>query len=115
MKKKKPRHPRLYIEEININSSSKLFKYLSNSFDNSGRVLKEEVEKIDENDGSIIKKNLLEYRKLENFIKIQKNVLKKHQKAGNYDASNILKSSVMLMEDFKKEFDSWFKINKIKL
>ena len=59
MKKKKPRHPRLYLEEININSSSKLFKYLSNSFDNSGRVLKEEVEKIDENDGSIIKKNLL--------------------------------------------------------
>ena len=51
----------------------------------------------------------MEYKKLENFINIQKKVLNKHQKARNYDAENIVKTSIMLMEDFKSEFDSWFK------
>ena len=55
----------------------------------------------------------MEYKKLENFIKMQKKVLNKHQISRNYDAENIVKTSIVLMEDFKSKFDNWFKKNKI--
>jgi hypothetical protein len=110
MRKKQPVHPKLYIKEELIKSSNKIYQYLSNDFIDSERVIKEEVEITNQNDNSIYKKNQMEYKKLENFINIQKKVLNKHQKARNYDAENIVKGSIMLMEEFKSEFDSWFKM-----
>lgn len=112
MRKKQPVHPKLYIKEELIKSSNKIYQYLSNDFIDSERVIKEEVEITNQNDNSIYKKNQMEYKKLENFINIQKKVLNKHQKARNYDAENIVKGSIMLMEEFKSEFDSWFKMYK---
>jgi len=109
MRKKQPVHPKLHVKEELIKSSNKIYQYLSNDFIDSERVIKEEVEITNQNDNSIYKKNQMEYKKLENFINIQKKVLNKHQKARNYDAENIVKTSIMLMEDFKSEFDSWFK------
>ncbi|MAX30299.1 MAG: hypothetical protein CMG14_05355 [Candidatus Marinimicrobia bacterium] len=112
MKKKSPKHPRLYLSEKFVDSSDKkTFKYLSNDFIDNQRLEKEEV--VDKNDYSIFDKNCQEYDKLNKFIKIQKIVLKKHKKDRNYDAENIVKSSINLMENFKKDFDSWFKKNKI--
>ena len=112
MRKKQPVHPKLYLKEELIKSSNKIYQYLSNDFIDSERVIKEEVEITNQNDDSIYKKNQMEYKKLENFINIQKKVLNKHQKARNYDAVNIVKGSIMLMKDFKSEFDSWFKMYK---
>ena len=112
MKKKSPKHPRLYLSEKFVDSSDKkTFKYLSNDFIDNQRLEKEEV--VDKNDYSIFDKNCQEYDKLNKFIKIKKIVLKKHKKDRNYDAENIVKSSINLMENFKKDFDSWFKKNKI--
>ena len=112
MRKKQPVHPKLYLKEELIKSSNKIYQYLSNDFIDSERVIKEEVEITNQNDNSIYKKNQMEYKKLENFINIQKKVLNNHQKARNYDAENIVKGSIMLMEEFKSEFDSWFKMYK---
>ena len=112
MKKKSPKHPRLYLSEKFVDSSNKkIFKYLSNNFIDNQRLEKEEV--VDKNDYSIFDKNCEEYDKLNKFIKIQKIVLKKHKKDRNYDAENIVNSSIMLMEDFKKNFDDWFRKNQI--
>ena len=113
MNKKQPVHPKLYIKEELVESSSKIYQYLSNDFIDSERVIKEEVEITNQNDDSIYKKNQMEYKKLENFINIQKKVLNNHQKARNYDAENIVKTSIILMEDFKNKFDNWFKKNKV--
>ena len=113
MKKKQPVHPKLYIKEELVESSSKIYQYLSNDFIDSERVIKEEVEITNQNDDSIYKKNQIEYKKLENFINIQKKVLNNHQKTRNYDAENIVKTSIILMEDFKNKFDNWFKKNKV--
>ena len=113
MKKKQSVHPKLYIKEELVESSSKIYQYLSNDFIDSERVIKEEVEFINQNNDSIYKKNQIEYKKLENFINIQKKVLNNHQKARNYDAENIVKTSIILMEDFKNKFDNWFKKNKV--
>ena len=112
MKRKQPVHPKLYIKEELLESSSKMYHYLSNEFINSERVIKQEVEFINQNNHYIYKKNQIEYKKLENIIKIQKKVLNKHQKSRNYDAEKIVKTSIILMEDFKNKFNNWFKENK---
>ena len=57
-------------------------------------------------------KNTKELQILKNYIKTQKKVLQKHQKARNYDACSIVKNSLELIFDFKKDFDTWFKKNK---
>jgi len=113
MIRKQPVHPKLYIKEELVESSSKMYKYLSNEFIDSERVIKKELDFECKNNDSIYKKNKIEYKKLENFIKIQKKVLNKYQKARNYDAENIVKASIVLMENFKKQFDNWFKKNKV--
>ena len=50
---------------------------------------------------------------LNNYIKTHKRVLEKHQKAGNYDACNIITNSLDMVCEFKKDFDDWFNSNKI--
>lgn len=113
MKKKRPTHPKLYISEELVDSETKLCKYLTNRFVEKKRMVIEQILSI--NEDSIFEKNKIEYDKLNKFIKIQKIVLNKHIKSRNYDAEKIVKSSVMLMQDFKKEFDVWFLDNKKKL
>ena len=112
MKRKNPQHPRLYLgSKISFTSNKKIYKYLSNEFNEQKRVEKEEH--CLDCSLSIIDKNRLEYDKLKKFIKIQKIVLKKHKKDGNYDAENVVKSSIILMEDFRNEFNDWFRKNQV--
>ena len=111
--KKNPIHPRLYVDikyfEQNINLS-----FVDNSFNENGsRVLKNKsiqiVEKKTTDKIYLNVLNKLEYVKLIKYITIQKKVLEKHQKSGNYDSSRIVESSISVMEDFKDSFENWFK------
>ncbi len=111
--RKKPIHPRLY---TNISGDGKNIKlsFKGNVFDQEGNRLVnhefiESVEEIFSNKFYLYAKNKLEYEKLIKYIKIQKKVLENHQKYGNYDSSRIVKSSIVVMEDFKDSFENWFK------
>ena len=112
MKKVKPIHPKLYIKIINSDNPKIIYK--QNRFDEYGsRILEEEFlnEKIKNNNfiKLLYKKNKHQKENLEKFIKIQKKVLEKHEKARNYDVCKIVKSSIELLNDFDKEFNDWFK------
>ena len=113
MRKKNPRHPRLYTD-ISINGKNINLSFLDNAFNNDGSrlILKEVVhteEKLISLNKYLHNKNKLEYDKLIKYIQIQKKVLDKHQKSGNYDSFRIIESSILLMEEFKDSFENWFK------
>ena len=115
MKKKTPTHAKLFID-VSFNTNLIKHFYKQNAFDNKGeRVVLEEI--VDSNFKSFDKtqylyeKNKEELKILNNYIKTQKRVLEKHQKARNYDACNIVKNSLDVIFDFKKDFDTWFKKN----
>ena len=113
VRKKNPIHPRLYTDISGSGENIKL-SFKSNAFDQNGaRLVKHEivesVEEIISNKLYLYAKNKLEYEKLIKYIKIQKKVLEKHQKYGNYDSSRIVESSISVMEDFKDSFENWFK------
>ena len=113
MKKKKPVHPKLFVN-INVDKSIIFFKH--NKFNNKGERLIEEKLldskiKIDETSFMLIEKNKEQLFILEKYIKIQKKVLDKHEKSGNYDACRIVKYSILEMNKFKQDFKSWFKKN----
>ena len=115
MKKKQPIHPRLYIS-VKIDSDKVIHSYVSNFFDeNNNRIVSSESDNFDKNVAYDLKylnnKNEVEYIKLKKYVKIQKNVLEKHQKAGNYDSCKVVESSILLMNEFKQEFEFWFKDN----
>ena len=117
MKKKKLSHPRLFTDIKTENSLATLF-FIENKFNQKGeRLINNEIIEIDNEidciKSYIFKKNEKEYYNLIKYIKIQKKVLEKHQKARNYDSSRIVESSILVMEKFKNEFDDWFKINKV--
>ena len=110
MKKKKPVHPKLFIN-IDIDKSTIFFK--QNKFNHKGdRLIEEELleSKSKNNDISffLFKKNKEQLFILEKYIKIQKKVLDKHEKARNYDAYKIVKYSISRMNEFKENFDNWF-------
>jgi len=113
MKRKGPVHAKLYVDVIIKHDNIECF-YKQNKFDNNGnRVLEKEVKNDDfefnQKNEYLIKKNMNEFQILNNYLKIQKMVLEKHEKARNYDAYNIVKNSINLICEFKNEFDSWFK------
>lgn len=115
VKKKQPIHPRLYIS-VKIDSDKVIHSYVSNFFDeNNNRVVSSESDNIDKNvaydSKYLTNKNETEYIKLKKYVKIQKNVLEKHQKARNYDSCKVVESSILLMNEFKQEFEFWFKDN----
>ena len=115
VKKKQPIHPRLYIS-VKIDSDKVIHSYVSNFFDeNNNRVVSSESDNIDKNvaydSKYLTSKNETEYTKLKKYVKIQKNVLEKHQKARNYDSCKVVESSILLMNEFKQEFEFWFKDN----
>ena len=115
VKKKQPIHPRLYIS-VKIDSDKVIHSYVSNFFDeNNNRIVSFESDNVDKNVAYDLKyltsKNETEYTKLKKYVKIQKNVLEKHQKARNYDSCKVVESSILLMNEFKQEFEFWFKDN----
>ena len=115
VKKKQPIHPRLYIS-VKIDSDKVIHSYVSNFFDeNNNRIVSSESDNVDKNVVYDLKyltsKNETEYTKLKKYVKIQKNVLEKHQKARNYDSCKVVESSILLMNEFKQEFEFWFKDN----
>ena len=115
VKKKQPIHPRLYMS-VKIDSDKVVYNYLSNYFDEkNNRIVSSGSDNVDKNVTYdlkyLINKNEIEYIKLKQYVKIQKNVLEKYQKARNYDSCRVVESSILLMNQFKQEFESWFKDN----
>jgi len=114
MKKKSPVHPKLYQNIIESNNTS-VFYYISNLFDDSNkRIVQLEVRnEINFNKKTyLFKENTIQFEILKKYLKIQKKVLEKRKKTGNYDAYKIIKNSINTIIDFKNEFDDWFKENK---
>ena len=113
MKKKKLSHPRLFTD-IKIENSLATMFFVENKFNQKGeRLINNEIIEIDNEidciKSYIFKKNEKEYYNLIKYIKIQKKVLEKHEKARNYDVCKIVKSSIELLNDFDEEFNDWFK------
>ena len=113
VKKKQQIHPKLFIKLI-INKNKVTLFYKDNKFSEKGeRVINKKIEKIMNNinctKSQLIKKNEIEYHNLIRYIKIQKKVLEKHQKVRNYESCKIVESSILLMQEFKTDFEKWFK------
>jgi len=114
MKKKPHEHPKLFLNVV-IENNSVYLLFKQNQFNEKLEriVLKE---KLNEN-MNIQKEELLtclnknEYEKLKKYINVQKRVLDKHEKARNYDACKMVKSSITRINEFKIEFEDWFLIN----
>ena len=117
MKKYNPIHAKLYIDVI-FNNNVMQCLYKQNQFDINGKriIQKEDLSddfEFSQKDKYLVEKNIYEMQILNNYIKIQKKVLEKHQKSGNYDAYNIIKNSLNTVCEFKKDFDDWFNENRI--
>ena len=117
VKKKQQIHPRLFTKLI-INKNKVTLFYKDNKFNETGeRVINKKIEKIMNNinctRSQLVKKNEIEYHSLIRYIKIQKKVLEKHQKVRNYESCKIVESSILLMQEFKTDFEKWFKNNMI--
>ena len=113
MKKKQTIHPKLYVD-IDYSSDKMNLSFVNNTFDGNGsRLINNElislVKDITCSRDYLRYLNKIEYDKLIKYIEIQKKVLEKYQKSGNYDSSKIVKSSIILMEEFKANFEKWFK------
>ena len=113
MKKKNPLHPKLFIK-VDIDKSVIFFK--QNKFNQNGdRLIQNESlnQSIQNNNPTflLINKNKEQLLILEKYIKIQKKVLDKHEKSGNYDACRIVKYSILQMNKFKQDFEFWLKNN----
>ena len=113
MKKTNPVHPKLF---INIDIEKSLIFFMQNKFNNNGvrltecQSLKNPIQ-LNEIDLLLMNKNKEQFFILEKYIKTQKKVLDKHEKSRNYDACRIVKYSILQMEKFKQDFESWFKNN----
>jgi len=113
MKKKNPIHPKLFVK-VDIDKSLIFFK--QNQFNQNGnRLIQNEPlnQSIQSNNPAflLMNKNKEQLLILKKYIKIQKKVLDKHEKSGNYDACRIVKYSILQMNKFKQDFESWFKNN----
>ena len=110
MRYKNPVHPKLYLSLIKDNDKI-LIKYKYNVFNEKGfRIIVEDCIKPKECClyDDLIKINEEQLKILEKYIKMQKKVLQKHEKTGNYDACRIVEYSINEMLKFKKEFNEWF-------
>ena len=115
MKKKKNTHPKLYLDVI-CKQSDVLLTFISNKFDNNGKrqiekeVLKDEMK--NNKKKYLINLNTVQLDFLKKYIEVQKRVLVKHQKDGNYDSVRVVNYSLSSMEEYKKIFENWFNKNK---
>jgi len=113
MIKKNPIHPKLF---TNVDVDKSIIFYKQNKFNQNGdRLIENECldQSIQNNETTflLIEKNKEQLLILQKYIKIQKKVLDKHEKSGNYDACRIVKYSILQMNKFKQDFESWFKNN----
>ena len=113
MKRRDPIHPKLYINLHRLKSNLFL-SYQQNKFNNKGiRII--EYEKLPKNSevGNflLISKNIEQFEELKKYIIIQKRVLETYENVGNYHAGITIKNSIILLENFKDDFISWFNIN----
>ena len=115
MKKKAIIHPKLYLDVV-CNEGFLHLNFISNKFNLNGtRMVEEEAAK---DDMEINKKkylkdiNLLQFNFLKKYIEIQKRVLVKHEKDGNYDSIRVVNFSLSTMIEFKQDFEKWFNENK---
>ena len=114
MKKKNPVHPKLYVDIVE-NNQTYTFLYMSNVFnDINERIVQKEIkESIPGNKKDFLfNENKKQFEVLKKYLKIQKKVLEKRKKAGNYDACKVIETSINTIADFKMEFNVWFSQNK---
>ena len=109
MKKKDITHPKLYFDYKIINGGVELL-YYSNNLGSSGKRL---VNLVILDSHSFSKENILElnkneYKKLLIYISRQEKIMSNYFKKNLYEQYNIVKDSLSLMYNFKKEFDSFF-------
>ena len=112
MKRKRINHPKLYLEII-FNDSKSFITFVSNRFDEKGnRVIENESIENDifseDTTSYLIRENTKQLEILIKFLRIQKIVLDKYKKVGNYDTVKVVENSIETMNEFKKEFDDWF-------
>ena len=109
MKKKPIFHPKLYFKYELQNNEVTLF-YYSNKFDDSGnRLIQTDVLKSDFfSEKEIYKLNKKQYHNLNIYIERQERIIKTYLKKGFTDQCEIVRVSVNLMYQYKKEFDNWF-------
>ena len=109
MKAKAIKHPKLYFDYQVIDSQIELF-YYSNKLDDSGNRLAQSI-LIDSNSFSnreLISLNKNEYNNLLIYIARQEKVMQIYFNKKLHAQYKIVKDSLLLMYDFKKEFENTF-------
>ena len=106
MKKKDINHPKLYFDYKIINNGVELL-YYSNNLDSSGRRLVNTItlDSYSFSKEKILELNKNEYKNLLIYISRQEKIMNHYFKKKLYEQYNIVKESLSLMYNFKKEFD----------
>ena len=109
MKKKDITHPKLYFDYKIINDGVELL-YYSNNLGSSGKRLVNLVilDSHSFSKAKMLELNKNEYKNLLIYISRQEKIMSNYLKKKLYEQYNIVKDSLSLMYDFKKEFDNFF-------
>lgn len=109
MKHKDTKHPKLYLKILNYSINDIKVQYVDNEFSLDGkRKIKEQTINNDFSidESKILNKlNQLELNKLNKYIKVQNKILEYHKRKQNFDSYSVVKDSVKLMLQFKKEYN----------
>ena len=109
MKHKDTKHPKLYLKILNYSISNIKVEYVDNEFSFDGkRKIKEQTINNDfsiDESKNLNKLNELELNKLNKYIKVQNKILEYHKRKQNFDSYSVVKDSVKLMLQFKKEYN----------
>ena len=116
MIKKQIKHPKLYFDYKIIESQVQLH-YYSNLLDSNGkRLSKFDILKASFfSDKEMMDLNKKEYNNLILYIKLQEKVMNSYYNRGLFSKYKIIKESLSLMYNFKKEFDDLFINSNIKI
>ena len=116
MKKKQIKHPKLYFDYKIIESQVQLY-YYSNLLDSNGkRLSKFDILKVSFfSDTEMMELNKKEYNNLMLYIKRQEKVMNSYYNRGLLSKYKIIKESLSLMYNFKKEFDDLFINSNVKI
>ena len=114
--KKQIKHPKLYFDYKIIESQVQLY-YYSNLLDSNGkRLSKFDILKVSFfSDKEMMDLNKKEYNNLTLYIKRQEKVMNSYYNRGLFSKYKIIKESLSLMYNFKKEFDDLFINSNIKI
>ena len=109
MKHKGTQHPKLYLKILNYSLSDIKVQYVDNEFSIDGK--RKKKEEIINNDFSIDESKILnklnesELDKLNKYVKVQNKILDYHKKKQNFDSYSVVRNSIKLMLEFKKEYN----------